>query len=96
MIVAEKTVRVVITGRVQGVSYRAWTKGKARDLGLSGWVANRSDGAVEAVFTGSVDDVDKMLAALHSGPALAFVDAVQVVAADKPQSGPFRVEHFDR
>ncbi|MDQ0327182.1 acylphosphatase [Rhodopseudomonas julia] len=93
---AEKTVRVVITGRVQGVSYRAWTKGRANDLDLSGWVANRSDGAVEAVFTGSVDQVDAMLAALRSGPALASVDAVQVIGEEEPQSGPFRVEYLDR
>ncbi|WP_342772746.1 acylphosphatase [Afifella aestuarii] len=93
---ADKTVRVVIKGRVQGVSYRAWTKGKARELDLSGWVANRSDGAVEAVFTGAVDNVDKMLVALRSGPALASVESVEVVGGGGPQSGPFRVEYLTR
>ena len=46
------TVRVRISGRVQGVWYRGWTVDEARRLGLSGWVRNRRDGSVEAVFSG--------------------------------------------
>ncbi len=45
-----KTIRVIISGRVQGVGYRAWTVAMAGDSGLKGWVRNRSDGTVEAVF----------------------------------------------
>ncbi|MBT6510918.1 MAG: acylphosphatase, partial [Rhodospirillaceae bacterium] len=48
----ERKVRVCITGRVQGVWYRAWTTEEASELGLDGWVRNRRDGTVEAVFAG--------------------------------------------
>ena len=69
-------VRVRITGRVQGVSYRAWVASQAKSRDLHGWVRNRQDGSVEALFVGSRDDVDKMIAACHNGPTLAAVDTV--------------------
>lgn len=67
---------VSIRGRVQGVGYRAWTADEARRRGLDGWVRNRRDGSVEAVFSGSDDVVANMLAACRRGPSLARVDAV--------------------
>ena len=63
-----RTVRVVIRGRVQGVGFRYWTHGAATARGLDGWVRNRADGSVEALFSGSADRVEEMLAACHSGP----------------------------
>lgn len=72
----ERRVRVTVTGIVQGVWYRAWTVEEARDLGLDGWIRNRSDGSVEAVLAGSQGDIDTMLGLLEQGPPLAVVEAV--------------------
>jgi acylphosphatase len=71
-------VHVIITGRVQGVGYRAWTEHEAQRLGLSGWVRNRRDGSVEAVFAGEDGDVTGMLAALWSGPRGSRVEDVSL------------------
>jgi acylphosphatase len=72
-----ETIRqVVIRGRVQGVGYRAWVDHEARTSNLSGWVRNRRDGSVEALFVGPADVVTAMIAACHRGPLSARVDAV--------------------
>jgi acylphosphatase len=68
---------VVIRGRVQGVSYRAFVQDQALRLELEGWVRNRRDGAVEAVFAGPEEAVAAALAACHRGPPGARVDAVE-------------------
>lgn len=70
-----------VEGRVQGVGYRAWTARVAAGLGLFGWVRNRSDGAVEAVFHGAPAAVDEMLARCAIGPADARVTRVEVVGS---------------
>jgi acylphosphatase len=67
---------VVIRGRVQGVGYRAWVDHEARRLGLQGWVRNRRDGCVEAVFDGDKETVAAMIAACRKGPSSSRVDAV--------------------
>jgi acylphosphatase len=67
---------VVIHGRVQGVGYRAWTEVTALERGLEGWVRNRRDGAVEAVFNGPDKEVAAMIAECRRGPPGARVDAV--------------------
>ena len=72
---------VIIRGRVQGVGYRAWTEYTARDHGLEGWVRNRRDGSVEAVFAGPSEAVDAMVAACRRGPPGARVDAVDELPA---------------
>lgn len=77
-----KAVRLIITGRVQGVGYRDWTQAVARQLGLSGWVRNRVDDTVEALFAGEAATVDRMVAACRRGPSLARVDRVEVLPAD--------------
>jgi acylphosphatase len=77
-------VRAEIRGRVQGVGYRAWTAERARALGLAGWVRNRADGSVEAVFAGPADAVERMLADCRSGPPAARVDAVERRPCDDP------------
>lgn len=82
-----KSVHVSITGRVQGVWYRAWTTEQAGKRGLSGWVRNRRDGSVEAVFCGEDTDVDAMLIACETGPPLARVDDVSITPCDPSPSG---------
>jgi acylphosphatase len=74
--------QVAITGRVQGVGYRAWVEHQARAHHLEGWVRNRRDGSVEALFSGPVDVVSEMVTRCRRGPASARVDAVQDEAAD--------------
>ena len=85
-----RSVHVRITGRVQGVGYRAWTVDEARRRGLSGWVRNRADGDVEAVFSGPAATVYDMIAACRRGPFSARVDHVMIDAAETV-SGPFTV-----
>jgi len=67
---------VVIRGRVQGVGYRAWTEWTATGQGLDGWVRNRRDGSVEAVFAGPAEAVAAIIEACRRGPPGARVDAV--------------------
>ncbi len=74
-----RTVRVLITGRVQGVAYRAWTERNAKALGLHGWVRNRRNGAVEAQFSGGSDRVEEMLKRCREGPPSAMVGEVTVI-----------------
>ena len=69
---------VRIEGRVQGVYYRAWTEQTARRLNLDGWVRNRRDGSVEAVFSGPQSQVDEMLRRCAKGPPDAKVTNVIV------------------
>jgi acylphosphatase len=69
--------QVTITGRVQGVGYRAWVEHRARAHGVEGWVRNRRDGGVEALFAGPEDVVADMIALCRRGPSSARVDAVQ-------------------
>jgi acylphosphatase len=71
-------VRVIIEGRVQGVGFRFWTERLAAEHHISGWVRNRGDGAVEALFCGRTDDVAAMLARCQRGPSAARVAAVKV------------------
>ncbi len=71
------TVKARITGRVQGVAFRAWTQSRAQALGLAGWVRNENDNAVTAVLQGDRDTVRAMVKELWSGPGAAAVDNVQ-------------------
>jgi acylphosphatase len=76
--------RVVVSGRVQGVFFRAETRNRARLLGLAGWVRNNADGNVEAVFEGDPDKVESMIEWCRRGPAHAAVENVEV-AWEEPQ-----------
>ena len=67
---------VRVTGRVQGVSYRAWARAEATRLGLRGWVRNRGDGSVEALVAGPEAAVEAMLLAMREGPGAARVTDV--------------------
>ena len=82
-----------ITGRVQGVAFRHWTRSRATALGLRGWVRNDSKGAVIAAFEGEKDKVDKMLTDLWSGPGAASVRDVQFHATDGGQPEGFSIRH---
>ncbi len=86
----EAALRVVIEGRVQGVWFRAWTVEAATERGLDGWVRNRRDGTVEALFAGPAEKVAGMVAACHDGPAYAHVTAVHSQVAEKPAEAGFR------
>jgi acylphosphatase len=74
--------RVIIRGRVQGVGFRAWTEMIAAEQGLEGWVRNRRDGAVEAVFAGGEETVLTMIEVCRTGPSGARVDAIDQLDAD--------------
>ena len=67
---------VIIRGRVQGIGYRAWTEVTALERGVEGWVRNRRDGSVEALFSGPEDEVAAMIAECRHGPPGARVDAI--------------------
>ena len=67
---------VIIRGRVQGVGYRIWTEVTALDRGIEGWVRNRHDGSVEAVFVGTEQAVADMIEACRRGPAGARVESI--------------------
>ncbi|MEO1199192.1 MAG: acylphosphatase [Pseudomonadota bacterium] len=75
-----RTVHIRITGRVQGVYYRAWTEREAVRLGLDGWVRNRRDRSVEAVFSGVPDAVARMLSLCIDGPPDARVTDVRIIS----------------
>lgn len=69
-------IHLIISGRVQGVSYRRWTVNAAQKLGLTGWVRNRSDGTVEALFCGEDAAVAQMRLQCERGPTLAKVEHI--------------------
>ena len=77
--------RVTVHGRVQGVFFRASTRDQARAHGVDGWVRNCHDGAVEAVFEGEPEAVEKMLEFCRQGPRWAQVSAIDV--AEEPPEG---------
>jgi len=83
----QKIVRVTISGRVQGVGYRAWTEMEATVRGITGWVRNRSNGDVEALFAGPPDAIDALCAACWRGPSHARVDGVEVTHASAAEPG---------
>ncbi|MCQ2914002.1 MAG: acylphosphatase [Alphaproteobacteria bacterium] len=72
-----ETTHIRVYGRVQGVFYRQWTMSEARARGLTGWVRNRVDGTVEAMFVGDEKDVADMINACRQGSPRAFVTKVE-------------------
>jgi acylphosphatase len=71
--------RVVVRGQVQGVFFRDSTRRRAQQHGVAGWVANRRDGAVEAVFEGEDEAVERLVSFVREGPRGARVDSVEVI-----------------
>jgi len=84
-----RSARLRITGRVQGVGYRAWMMQVAGRLGLRGWVRNRSDGGVEALVIGEEDAVARIIEACREGPFGARVAYVAVSDANDDGSVGF-------
>jgi acylphosphatase len=82
--------RVTIRGRVQGVGFRVWVEDNALLHGLEGWVRNRRDGSVEAVFAGPAEVVEKMIETCRRGPPGSYVDA-----ADVSEAGPAALSERD-
>lgn len=88
------TKHVLVSGIVQGVGYRAWTRQEAIRRKLTGWVRNCADGRVEALLEGEVDVVDDMLIAMHQGPTLAQVDRI-LVEEGSDHDDASRSNHFE-
>jgi acylphosphatase len=85
----QETVRLGITGQVQGVGYRFWMTRTAASLGLRGWVRNRRDGSVEALVTGTPEDIAAVTKASRQGPPGARVDSVTATPAEDDGSVGF-------
>jgi acylphosphatase len=83
--------RVVVRGMVQGVFFRVGARDRARSLGVAGWIQNRPDGAVEAVFEGDDDRVDSMIEWCRRGPSGANVQDVEVTAEEPRGEAGFAV-----
>ena len=83
--------RVVVQGRVQGVFFRDSVRERARAHGVSGWVTNRADGAVEAAFEGEADAVDRLVRFCETGPRSADVDQVEVTEEEPEGLDGFEV-----
>lgn len=83
------TFRVRIEGQVQGVGFRHWMLEQAAARGLSGWVRNRADGSLEALFNGPSHVVEAMVAACRQGPKTAKVEHLTTEPAMKPPAKGF-------
>lgn len=81
--------RLTVHGRVQGVFYRDWTVRNARQLGLTGWVANRPDGTVAALLQGDEGAVGEMVERMRSGPPDARVERIEETAGEGEELAGF-------
>jgi acylphosphatase len=81
----------VVHGLVQGIFFRDTVRRRAQVSGVSGWVRNNWDGTVEAVFEGTPEAVEKLIAFCHEGPRGARVDRVEVVDEDPEGSTGFEI-----
>ena len=84
---------VRVTGRVQGVFFRAWAREQAEALGIAGWIRNCPDGRVEAHVEGAVPAVEQMLGQLWRGPPGAHVEDVRTWDAEPCEFDGFEVRH---
>ena len=87
---AQVRAHLIISGRVQGVFFRVETRRAAERLGVRGWVRNRPEGTVEAVFEGSTEAVEKAIEWCRSGPPMSKVDDVRVAYEESSS------DEFDR
>jgi acylphosphatase len=83
--------RVIVRGLVQGVFFRDSTRRLAQRHGVAGWVANRADGAVEAVFEGEADAVERLVAFSREGPRGAQVESIEVTEEEPEGLSGFSV-----
>lgn len=86
-----KAVKARVEGRVQDVSFRAWTQIEAKVRGLTGWVRREPDGAVTALLSGPAPAVDEMLRQMRHGPPAAVVRGLTVHPADRPEGSGFDI-----
>lgn len=87
----KKAIHIQITGRVQGVGFRAFVNRQANALGLSGWVRNTRFGTVEALISGPVETVERMLEVCRRGPDWARVEALEILGDGEVVSGQFEI-----
>ncbi|WP_417688824.1 acylphosphatase [Roseibium sp.] len=80
---------VTVIGRVQGVGYRAWCAREAERLGLHGWIRNRLDGSVEAIYHGRAERVEEMVRLSAKGPRWAKVEQILSTPCDAPDVAGF-------
>jgi acylphosphatase len=85
-------VRVRVSGRVQGVGYRYFTKGKALELGVKGWIRNLPGGGIEAVLEGERRSVGEMLSSMKSGPGGAMVSGMEIAELRCKGFPEFKIE----
>lgn len=79
---------VIVRGRVQGVSFRAWTVRQAKRSGIDGWVRNREDGGLEAILAGDADAIRDIVEACRIGPEAAVVtDVIELPTSEDPGPG---------
>lgn len=89
------TCHVLISGFVQGIGFRAFVKKHARELGLTGWVANTQDGKVEAVLQGRTENIKKMILLCRKGPFLADVKDLKIEWRDPAKGEAKKEEGYD-
>ncbi len=86
--------QILVSGLVQMVFFRSYTRQKARDLGLTGWVKNLADGRVEALFEGDRETIEKMIEWAKKGPPSAQVDGCEVIWQEyKGEFKDFKIQH---
>ena len=90
---SQVALQVRITGMVQGVFFRAWTRDMANELGVTGWVRNASDGSVEGYLEGDKTAVQQLIDLLHRGPPSARVAAVETEMVEPEGASSFEVRH---
>jgi acylphosphatase len=84
---------LLLTGHVQGVFFRAWAQGEARELGVSGWIRNCPDGSVEAHLSGDENAVERMVARMRRGPSNARIENFTIEEVPPESPGRFEVRH---
>lgn len=87
---AERCLKIRVTGRVQGVNFRASSRQQAEPLGITGYARNLADGSVEVLACGDEDALERFVRWLHEGPGMAEVDDVQVEECEPVQRRDFR------
>lgn len=87
------TKHLIISGKVQGVAFRAWMAGKAKEHGVLGWVRNKGDGTVEATLHGQKEKVEKLVREAYEGPQMAAV--ANIIASETDEyDGPAHFEEW--
>lgn len=81
-----KTIRLIISGTVQGIGYRKWLKYQAECVHVTGWVKNREDGSVEAVISGDEQNLDTVIVRARKGPPLSHVVDVIITPYTKHET----------